>query len=176
MRRILTVGLLGMGIWLGCGGSPKPPVLSDGPPPTSATPTALGDAAAPVATASPTQSDAPADAAAPVATAAATVAPPDPPPDDKCAPVAVAYEKSLRAKLKQCWLDAANKSKDRIIGSVKLVLEIDNTGKIASQRFGEKSDLPEPIQKCMMKVFKSEPIDGKKCDMKTFTIAEKFPR
>lgn len=176
MRRALTVGLLGMGIGLGCGGSPKAPVSSDVPASTAVAPLA-GDAAAPVGNASPTPADAPAADAGAAPTSAASATPPEPPPpEDKCAPVALAYEKSLRAKLRQCWLDAANKSKDRIVGSVKLILEIDNSGKIVTQRFAEKSDLPEPIQKCMMKAFKSEPIDGKKCDMKTFTIAEKFPR
>ena len=162
------VGMV-MGIGLGCGGTaPPPPMTPDVPSADDAGPNAVP----------PTATDSPdAAVATPAATASASAPEPTPPPpEDKCAPIALAYEKSLRAKLRQCWLDAANKSKDRIVGSAKLILEIDNSGKVVGQRFAEKSDLPEPIQKCMMKAFKAEPIDGKKCDMKTFTIAEKFPR
>jgi hypothetical protein len=174
MRRALTVGLLGVGIGLGCAGSPKPAPTSDSPASSAAPVIAAADdaGAPPASSTAPVTADAPA-ADAGTAAAAASAAPP---PEDRCAPVALAYEKSLRAKLRQCWLDAANKTKDRIVGSVRLVLEIDNSGKVVGQRFAEKSDLPDPIQKCMMKAFKSEPIDGKKCDLKTFTIAEKFPR
>ncbi len=176
MRRVISGGnvvVLGLALGAGCGG-PKPPAVAEGTSLDGGSPSAAfspGDAAtatAPAATADPPVV---ADAGA------AAAAPPDTPlVEDKCAPVALAYEKSLRAKLRQCWLDAANKSKDRILGSVKLILEIDNMGKVVGQRFAEKSDLPDPIQKCMMKAFKAEPIDAKKCDMKTFTIVEKFPR
>ena len=114
---------------------------------------------------------------APGPSASAPASAPEPAPEpDQCAPVALAYEKSLRPKLRQCWSDAAHKTKERILGSIRLILELDSSGKVASQRLAEKSDLPEPIQKCMIKAFKAEPIDGKLCDMKTFTIAEKFPR
>ncbi len=174
MRREILVGLFGVGIGLGCAGA-KAPATSDVSP-SGLAPLPATDAAAPTAAsaAAPVASG-PADAATATAPAA-SAATPEPPVEDKCAPVALAYEKSLRAKLRQCWMDAANKSKERIVGSVKLILEIDNSGKVVGQRFAEKSELPEPIQKCMMKAFKNEPIDGKKCDMKTFTIAEKFPR
>jgi hypothetical protein len=150
---------------IGCAKETAPPPV----PPSAPTASSAATDAAPAATAA-TAPAAP-DAAAPAALA------PEPAPDpDTCAPVAVAYEKSLRAKLKQCWLDAANKSKDKIIGSIRLILEIDGSGKVVGQRMAEKSDLPDPIQKCMMRAFKAEPIDSAKCDMKTFTIAEKFPR
>ena len=157
---------------LACGNAkgtqpPSAPSTLGAPEPSGASP----PSASPAATA-----NAGADAGdAPVAPASASAPEPAPEPD-KCAPVALAYEKSLRPKLRQCWSDAAHKTKDRILGSIRLILEIDNSGKVAAQRLAEKSDLPEPIQKCMLKAFKAEPIDGKLCDMKTFTIAGISPR
>ena len=159
---------------LACAGSPKPAPVVD--PPTGATVDAGMPDPASVATAAAPDAGAATATNAAAATAATPAPPPPPEPEDKCAPVAIAYEKSLRAKLRQCWLDGANKSKDRIIGSIKLIIEIDNNGKIVTQRVAEKSELPDAMQKCMIKAMKAEPIDGKKCDMKTFTIAEKFPR
>ncbi len=149
-----------------CGNSPPNPPA----PPPSAAPmaTSVLDAATPALdTVDAAAAQAPADTA--------SQALPEPIRDD-CAPIAIAYETSLRPKLRKCWSDAANKSKDRIIGSVRFVLEIDGTGKIATQKLAEKSDLPEPIVKCMTKAFKAEPMDTKKCGFKTITIAEKFPR
>jgi hypothetical protein len=140
--------------------SPAPPAPS--PPPVEA----------------PAAAAAPEDAAPPVDAAPATTASTAPePPKDECAPVAAAYESSLRPKLKKCWLDAANKKKDvMIVGQVKYVVEIDGLGKIASMRQVEQTTLPNDVVACMTKVVKAEKLDTSKCTFKTLTVAEKFPR
>ena len=153
---------------IACGKGPESPSsTSSTPPPASP---ALVDAEPPTAAAPPE-----ADAAPPPAPAASAPAPE--PAKDDCAPVAAAYESSLRPKLKKCWLDAANKKKDvMIVGEVKYVTEVDGLGKIASMRQTETTTLPPDVVACMTKAVKAEKFDTKKCAFKTLTVAEKFPR
>jgi hypothetical protein len=150
------------------------------PPPTPPEPTASLPDASPSSTTSPEASvasaeDAAAPAPLPSPTPSASAVPE--PVTDECAPVAMAFEQSLRPKLKKCWLDAANKKpNEKIIGSIKFVVEIDGAGKIASARQVDKSELPAPVVQCMNKAFKAEKIDTGKCTFKTLTVVEKFPR
>jgi hypothetical protein len=158
---------------VGCGKGPEAPASS---PPAAVSPPDQTDAGQ-VAATPPAVADDGGAPPAPTASAAATTPPPEPPKDD-CAPVAAAYEASLRPKLRKCWLDAANKKKDvMIVGEVKYVIAIDGLGKIASMKQTETSTtLPNDVVACMTKAVKAEKLDTKKCTFKTLNVAEKFPR
>jgi hypothetical protein len=157
MRTLLVLALVA------CGKGPESP-----PPPA---PTTAMSAPPPESAADAAVAAAPEDAAPPASSA------PEPPKGDECAPIAAAYEASLRPKLKKCWLDAANKKKDvMIVGEVKYVVEVDGLGKIAGMRQVEKTTLPNDVVACMTKAVKAEKFDTSKCTFKTLTVAEKFPR
>jgi hypothetical protein len=156
-----------------CAKNASPPLPPE-PPAAPAVDAAAPNAPADVAVAA-TDVDAGAGTATPAPSATASAAPE--PAIDECAPVAASFEQSLRPKLKKCWLDAANKKpNERIIGTIKFIVEIDGLGKIASAHQVDKSELPAPVVQCMNKAFKAEKIDTGKCTFKTLSVFEKFPR
>ena len=146
---------------IGCS-SPKAPL-----------PVATEDASTP-STDPPVAQDTP-DAEAPAPPAAATAATPTPSaPSDECTPAGVAFEKTVRPKMKDCYREAKKKNPN-LEGTVKITLAIDLKGKIKSIKITEKT-LPDPVAQCMLKVVKSTPFpDAAKCPDKNITVPITFP-
>lgn len=169
VRRLLVLSSL-----LAACGSPKPPTppaVEDAAPPVETTP-------APVDTTDVGQETP--DAAATAATAGTEPAPPSPAPAapsapaDECTPAGVAFEQTVRPKLKECYREGKKKDPN-LEGTVKITLAIDLKGKIKSIRITEKT-LPDPVAQCMLKAVKATPFpDSVKCPDKNITVPITFP-
>lgn len=145
--------------------SPKAPL-------PAATEDAASPATDPVAHDTP-DAEVPAAPATATPTASSTPAPPSGPSDD-CTPAGVAFEKTVRPKMKECYHDAKKKNPN-LEGTVKITLAIDLKGKIKSIKITEKT-LPDPVAQCMLKVVKSTPFpDAAKCPDKNITVPITFP-
>jgi hypothetical protein len=165
LRRLLPVASL---LATASCGSPSPAPAAPAQPATSAaTATASDDAGAPAPSAGAEKD------------AAATAEAPEPQKIDECAPVAAAFEASVRPKMRKCWLDAAKKKPNElIVGEVKYLVEVDSMGKVVPPHLvGDKSTLPVDVIACMTKIVRAEKLsEPMKCAMKTVTVGEKFPR
>jgi hypothetical protein len=172
--RLVTVSLLASATLLSaCGGGSKPPASGGDN---------KGDASAEtfseVNPADVAELDAGGGAKEPpAATAATPSAPPaaaPEPPKDECTPVGVDFEKRARPKVKECY--ATGKKKDpNLQGTVRIAVEIGDSGKIKNTKITEKT-LPDPVAQCMLKVVKATPLpDAPKCSGRTLTIPVTFP-
>jgi hypothetical protein len=108
------------------------------------------------------------------AASAAPAAEPDPGPADECAPVARAFERSARPKIKECYREGKKKDPN-LMGSIKIGLEVDGLGKAKPAKVLE-STLPKDVSACMLKAVKATPLpEASKCPNKSLAIPVTFP-
>jgi hypothetical protein len=156
-------------IAVACGGSKPAETSAAGAPSSSA-------ASAPSSAAPATNASAPATAsAAPSASASASGASGQVHEDaDECGVAGAAYEKSVRPALKECSR-AGKKTNPNLVGKARLVMTVDPSGKVASTKSVDKSELGEKVIACMLQALKASPFDGAQCKGKTVTIPIEFP-
>lgn len=103
-----------------------------------------------------------------------------PPPEsepastDECAPVARAFERSTRSKIRECYREGKKKDPN-LTGSIKIGLEVDGLGKAKPAKILE-STLPKDVSACMLKAVKATPLpEASKCPNKSLAIPVTFP-
>ncbi len=108
------------------------------------------------------------------AVSAAPTSEPDPGPADECAPVARAFERSARPKIRECYREGKKKDPN-LMGSIKIGLEVDGLGKAKPAKILE-STLPKDVSACMLKAVKETPLpEASKCPNKSLAIPVSFP-
>ena len=164
--------LLSVLLAVACGKSAPPPATAT--PATDAVPGAAATAAAPLARDAGPSTAADVGGDASVAGPSATQAEEPPPPKDTCGPAAVELETAARVAMRTCYEDAAKK-KPGLAGSVRIAVNVDAHGKIASAKSIEKSTLGDKVVDCIAKAIKATPFDGGQCASRTMQILHNYP-
>jgi hypothetical protein len=93
---------------------------------------------------------------------------------DPCGPLAAAFEKSVRPQLKECYREGKKKNPN-LEGSVRIYVNVDLNGRMASVKAPEDSELGKSVVDCMLKAVKKGSLDGSVCKGKTLAIPLQFP-
>lgn len=154
-------------------GAPKAPRIAGE---SAVAPTPSTSAAAPVEptatdTATPTSSAPSAPSAEPPKTTPGAITMDD---DDGCTPIAAAFERKARPKIKECYREG-KKDNALLEGGVRIVIAVDAFGKLGAVKTQDVT-LPKKVTDCMVAAVKATPFDdAAKCKRKGITLPIQFP-
>ena len=94
--------------------------------------------------------------------------------DDGCTPVAAAFERKARAKVKECYREG-KKDNALLEGGLRVVIAVDAYGKVGAVK-AQDVTLTKKVADCMVAAIKSTPFDdAAKCKRKGITLPIQFP-
>jgi hypothetical protein len=174
MKRSSAATLLVLLTIAACGAPKVPQTALE----SSSSPASSGAGPATTASAEPTTTD------MAVPTTSATAASSEPPKtapgaitmddDDGCTPIAAAFERKARPKIKECYREG-KKDNALLEGGVRIVIAVDAFGKLGAVKTQDVT-LPKKVADCMVTAVKSTPFDdAAKCKRKGITLPIQFP-
>ena len=172
MKRTSAATLLVLLAIAACGAPKAPQIAGDSPgtPAPSASPAPSSD---PTTTdiAAPASSASSASSAEPPKTAPGAITMDD---DDGCTPIAAAFERKARPKIKECYREG-KKDNALLEGGVRIVIAVDAFGKLGAVKTQDVT-LPKKVADCMVAAVKGTPFDdAAKCKRKGITLPIQFP-